>query len=100
MNKTPIDFIANIKLYDTKEGGRETPTPPNKLGCILEYNGENYDCFLILHNIGSLPPGFRGDVPIALLYPEYVKDKLIVGSKFYLKSYRKIGEGEILKIIS
>lgn len=99
MKDARADLIANIRLYDENEGGRMTLTPSDKLGCILEYNGGNFDCFLLLDNIGALPPGFRGNVPIVLLYPDEIKNKLKVGAHFILKDYRKIGEGEILAIL-
>ena len=100
MNELKADFIANIKLYNKEEGGRESPTPADKLGCIFEFDGENFDCFLLLHEKGSLQPGYEGNVPIVFLNPQYVKDRLKVGSRFTLRDYRIIGVGEVEEILT
>jgi hypothetical protein len=99
MKERRADFIANIRLYTREEGGRQTPTPSTLFRCILVYEEENYDCALFLQDIGSLPPGFNGRVPIALLFPQYMKHRLLVGSHFFLREIRVIGEGTVQEII-
>ena len=36
------DVIVSLELYS--EGGRQEATPLDHLGCIFEYEGENFEC--------------------------------------------------------
>ena len=87
------DVVANLELYS--EGGRREATPSNYLGCIFEYQGENFECRLLLEDVGPLVPGGHAKVPIAFLRPELVKPRLRVGHRFKLREASVIGEGTI-----
>lgn len=85
------DIIAKVRLYPTCEGGRDSGTPPDSLRCIFVYDGENFECRLLL--TGSLIPGQEATVPIKFLRPELIKQTLRAGSCFSLRELRSIGEG-------
>jgi hypothetical protein len=53
------DIVASLRLYTTAEGGRKGPTPPDTLGCPFEFQGELFDCRLLLDEIGPLEPGAK-----------------------------------------
>jgi hypothetical protein len=60
---------------------------------------EGFDCALLLDTTGPLSPGYEGSVPIKFLSPDYVKHRLSVGSRFVLKDFRVIGEGQVEEIL-
>lgn len=93
------DLIARIHLFPTLEGGRQGPTPSDKFGCPLEFNGEYFDCLLLLGETGSLWPGQEAVVPIKFLNPDLVKHLLKQGDKFYLWEGKRIAEGEVEKLL-
>lgn len=99
MEETQPDVLAKLRFLSTKEGGRETPTPPDRLHCIFEYEDEGFDCILLLTELGALSPGQGGTVPIVFLYPQYIKDRLELGAKFLLRDYRVIGAGEVCEVL-
>lgn len=94
-----MDLIAKIRLLSEEEGGRRSPTPPDQLRCILEFEQSNFDCVLELTEVGPLAPGQEAQVPIALLVPELVKGRLYPGARFRLRDYRVIGEGEVCEVV-
>jgi hypothetical protein len=59
------DIVASLRFYTTSEGGRKGPTPPDKLGCPFEFQGELFDCRLLLDEIGPFEPGVTATVPIS-----------------------------------
>jgi len=91
------DVIAKIQFYSEAQGGRKTATPSNYLGCIFVFEGNNFECRLLLQDIGPIPPGGEATVPIKFLWPE-TKKKLQVGSRFNLREIKIIGEGIIESI--
>jgi len=99
MRSEPIDIHANVGFLSAAEGGRTGPTPADQLRCIFEYAGECFDCVLWLDRVGSLSPGQRVKVPIAFLFPEYIRAGLRVGSGFRLRDSRTITEGSVLEIV-
>jgi hypothetical protein len=93
------DMIATVRLYPTEAGGRRGPTPPDMFGCPLEFERDKFDCRLFLQEVGSLAPGATAKVPIAFLFPELIKPRLKVGSRFTLWEMRTIAEGVVEEIL-
>lgn len=89
------DFKATVFFMSTEDGGRQSPTPPMRLGCILVVNGENHDCWLMLANQESIAPGQTARVPVKLLDPEIAKPKLGVGTRFALRDTRVFAHGVV-----
>jgi hypothetical protein len=92
------DVIAKIQLYSEAQGGRRSATPLDHLGCQFDYEGEYFDCRLLLQDVGPIAPGESATVPIKFLRPELVKSRLQVGSRFNLREIKIIGEGIIESI--
>jgi hypothetical protein len=92
------DILATVHFYTSDEGGRQTPTPSDKLNCILEFEGEYFDCRLLLNETGPLLPGQEASVPIKFLYPDLIKPKLKLGDKFRLRESKTIAEGVVDKL--
>lgn len=93
------DIIATVRLYPTDAGGRKGPTPAEMFGCPFEFEGEKFDCRLLLKEVGSLAPGTTARVPVAFLCPELIKSRLKVGSRFTLWEMGTIGEGVVVKLM-
>ncbi len=94
------DIIAKVRLYATEAGGRKGATPSETFGCLFEFEGEKFDCRLLLQEVGFLAPGATAKVPVAFLYPELIKPRLKVGSRFTLWEAPTIGEGVVEEIVS
>ncbi|MGD0617806.1 MAG: hypothetical protein ABSB67_09115 [Bryobacteraceae bacterium] len=93
------DVIAEVWLYRTEDGGRKSPTPPDRWGCIFQHEGEDFDCRLLLAG-RAIAPGDRANVAIKFLRPDLIKSRLAVGSRFKLREGRIIGEGVIDGILA
>jgi hypothetical protein len=93
------DLIARIHLFPTLEGGRQGPTPSDKFGCLLEFNGEFFDCRLLLEETGSLWPDQEAVVSIKFLDPDLAKLRLRPGDRFYLWEGKRIAEGEVEELL-
>lgn len=93
------DIIATVRLYVTDAGGRKGHTPPEVFGCLFTFEGEKFDCRLLLQEVGPLAPGASTKVPVAFLYPELIKPRLKVGSRFTLWEMKAIGDGIVEEII-
>lgn len=91
------DVIVDLNLYP--EGGRKSSTPPDHLGCILEYENENFECRLLLGETGPLAPGAQARVPLKFLKPDLIKGRLHVGDRFRLREAKYIGEGVFEEIL-
>lgn len=94
------DIMARVWFYPTAHDGRQSPTPKDIFGCLLELNGDYFDCRLLLTEIGPLYPGQQAEVPIKFLNFVLVKHQLAPGKKFYLRDKRIIAEGEVTKILA
>ena len=94
------DIIARVWLYPTARGGRQGPTPRDTFGCLLELNGDCFDCRLLLTEIGALSPGQQAEVPIKFLSFNLLKNQLAPGAKFFLRDRTIIAEGEIVKVLA
>lgn len=93
------DVTTHLRLLSASEGGRRSATPSNHLGCIFEYGDENFECRLLLSDIGPISPGGQAMVPIKFLRPELIKQRLSIGSRFKLREVGIIGEGIVESII-
>lgn len=100
MEKVKYDIIAEIKFIPTNGGGRKGGTPSNFLNCIFVFQENNYDCRLLLDDIGSIFPGdFIKQVPIVFFRPELIKNILQINDKFTLRESNIIAEGKILGLV-
>ncbi len=93
------DLIADLRFFSECEGGRQSATPTGYLGCIFEYQRENFECRLLLEDIGPVAPGRLVTVPIKFLKPDLVKRRLQIGSNFRLRELRPIAEGVVKKLL-
>jgi len=93
------DIVATVRLFPTEEGGRTGPTPAEGFACPLEFEGQKFDCRLLLDQAGPLSPGTTARVPIAFLIAENIKPRLKVRSRFTLWEMRTIGEGTVEEIV-
>ena len=57
------DVIVNLELYS--EGGRHGATPSDHLSCIFEYEGENFECRLLLRRWGPRFPADEQESPLS-----------------------------------
>src|SRR5262249_8450661 len=97
------DVIASVHLFAKDEVGpgdraRQTPTPENRFGCPLEYQGEMFDCWLLLDESGPIAPGGTVTVAIVFLNPSLIKPRLRVSNRFRLWEMGYIGEGEVMRV--
>lgn len=92
-------ILAAVKFLSTDKGGRKGPTPPNIFRCIFEFEGEHFDCALLLGEGKVVSPGTNAKVPIVFLFPQYIKSRLKVGNKFTLRELGTIAEGVIEEIL-
>jgi hypothetical protein len=99
MERRP-DIIASIRLYPTEKGGRKGPTPGDIFRCPLQFEDKKFDCALFLEEAGPLIPGASAMVPIMFLFPDLIKPRLKVGSKFTLWDLGEIGSGVVEEIIA
>lgn len=95
--KIDSDIIAQIKLLATENGGRKNQLPSGIFKCIFVFQEENFDCG-ILTGQEQIRPGDQTKISIKFLFPEYLKSRLKIGSKFYLREMNTIGEGEVIEI--
>lgn len=91
--------MAKVYFFSTSEGGRQVPTPSEIFGCLLEFNGDFFDCRLLLGETGALLPGQEAVIPIKFLNPDMVKLQLKPKDSFYLFEGKRIAEGEVEKIL-
>jgi translation elongation factor EF-Tu-like GTPase len=94
------ELEATVRFLPTSEGGRQGATPVDFFGCLFEYRGEYFDCWLLLEKVGSVHPGQVVAVPIKLLSPQLLIGDIKVGASFNLREGgQKIAEGEIKRIL-
>jgi hypothetical protein len=97
--KRQPDLIASITFLSSEDGGRRAAIPPRIFRCPLKFEGEMFDCGLHPEETGPVPAGATVTVPITLLFPELVKPRLRLGSRFTLWDLRTIAEGIVTKIL-
>jgi hypothetical protein len=99
----PTEMLPSLSpanpLSFTEDGGRRLATPTTIFKCPLEFEGEKFDCGLHLEETGSLSPGSKATVPVTFLFPELIKPRLSVGSRFTLWETRTIAEGVVEQIL-
>lgn len=93
------DIVANLTLLPTNSGGREGPTPPSELRCIMTIEDKNFSVVVHLEQTGSIVPGQTIDVPISFLFLDLAKKYCSVGRHFSLREYNKIANGVIKEIL-
>ena len=93
------DITVSLRFYTTAEGGRKGPFSPEKFGCPFEFQGELFDCRLLLEETSSLAPGAKVTVPVIFLRPDLIKARLQVGSRFTLWEMGTIAEGVVQEIL-
>ncbi|HMJ11056.1 MAG TPA: hypothetical protein VK524_06590 [Polyangiaceae bacterium] len=100
-SKLRPDVIARVRLLSSAEGGRQRAIPPTMFGVPFFFEGEGFDCRLLLDQLGvSLEPGQeRAGIPIKFLFPEYIKGRLRPGDKFKLWEGKDIAEGEVTEVL-
>ena len=94
------EILARVTFYETRAGGRTSPTPHEFFGCIFKMDEKMNDCRLLLQDIGSVEPGQTVDVPIKFLSPDLLGGRLVVGKKFQLWDGGIVALGEILKVFN
>src|SRR3989344_4379940 len=99
MVSSMADIIARVTLYPTSKGGRQGPTPDDMFGCIFEFEGEFFECRLLLGKTGPLSPGTEALVPVKFLNPNLFISRLQRGARFKLRELGTIGEGEVVDLL-
>jgi hypothetical protein len=100
MTELKPDIIARISLYSTENGGRVRAIPAARFGCPFVYDGEAFDCRLLLEQTHtSIAPGDCAEVQIKFLNPDLVKPRLAHGAKFKLWEGGDFADGEVLTVI-
>jgi hypothetical protein len=62
---------------------------------MFVFASENYECRLLLDDVGSVDPGEQATIPIKFLRPDLIKPQLQIGDQFKLRESRVIAEGSI-----
>lgn len=97
MDNTEYDIIADVSFLPASEGGRRSATPSDWFSCILQKDDMNFDIHMYLQENGPIYPGQSARVPIRFLDSEFAMPRLSVGAEFYLRDYRMIGNGKVVK---
>jgi hypothetical protein len=98
MTETMPHIIARLRFFAASEGGRQTATAGDHLGCIFEDELESFECRLLLQDVGPVGPGSEAIVPIVFLRPDLALQRLRVGSSFRLRELRPIATGVVESI--
>jgi hypothetical protein len=72
--------------------------PDRRFSCPFRFEGELFDCLLLLEETGPIRPGQRVVVPIKFLRPDVIKDMLSRGQRFQLWNMRPFAEGHIIEV--
>jgi hypothetical protein len=101
MSELKPDLIAKVRLYTTEEGGFKNSLTPHKVRLNLFFEGEHVDCSILLDQLGiPMNLGEITEVPIKLLSPWIIKDRLHPGNRFKLWRGKYVAEGEIVQIVA
>ncbi len=94
------DLIAEIRFRTTAEGGRTGSTHPAiDLACTMEYRGKFVGCLINTTAFGEVKPGDEIIAAMALEDVDYLRSELTVGTKFLLRDYRIIADGEVVEVL-
>lgn len=99
MATIPPDIIARVRLFTQQENGRLNPLPPRPFGCPFFYQGEGFDCRLLLAQTGTtLVPGETAEIAVKFLNPDLIKPRLNAGDQFKLWDGKDFAVGEVLEV--
>ncbi|WP_164928462.1 hypothetical protein [Gloeobacter violaceus] len=101
LNRTSLspDILARIYLYTEEKGGRMSPWPKIKHGCVLMLENEAFDCTFTADDAYiHLQPGSTSILAVKFLFSDSVKPRLRPGTQFKLWDGKEIGEGEVLAV--
>ncbi len=94
------DIVARIKFRTTEDNGRRKPLPAKQFGCPLIFERAAFDCRLLLDQTGELVyPGEVVEIPVKFLFPQLIKPRLQIGSKFKLWDTKDFADGEVIEIL-
>ena len=97
------DIRVRVRLRTVEEGGRQKgEIPPVQFGCPFVFEGEMFDCRLLLDQVGTtLQPGASYErIPVKFLFPDLVKPRLSPGASFKLWDGREIADGEVTEVVA
>jgi hypothetical protein len=93
----PPEIVADIQLFESDHGGRKGVTPSDHWGCLLEYEGELYECRVLLSETGPLLPGQGARTPVVFLRPELLAGRMGEGAHFTLREERTVAAGVVVE---
>ena len=93
-------ILATIKFRRTEDGGRETPLPSGRIGCILEVSGQDFSCWLLNAKGLAVAPGSTRQLEVIIAAPELAMPLLKEGSSFVLKDYRELATGVVDRVVA
>jgi hypothetical protein len=93
------DIIAKIRFYTTQEGGRQKPITVQIYKGVMQFQGEQFSCGLLLKEVYPIDLGATVTVPMLFLVPNQIKPRLKVGDHFTLREIGTVGEGVVEKIL-
>lgn len=97
------DIRVRVRLRTAEEGGRRKgEIPPVQFRCPFVFEGEMFDCRLLLDQVGTtLQPGASYEqIPVKFLFPDLVKPRLHPGASFKLWDGRDIADGEVTEVVA
>jgi hypothetical protein len=101
-NPLAPDIRVRVRLRTHEEGGRQKgEIPPVQFRCSFVFEGEMFDCRLLLDQVGTtLQLGARHEgIPVKFLFPDLVKPRLHPTARFKLWDGRDIAEGEVTEVV-
>ena len=94
------EILAEVSFLPTANGGRQGNTPADRFGCLVEYQGEFFDCRLDLAATGPIAPGSIVTVPIQFLAPHLIVPRLSPGARFTLWDGRTVATGSVVSVLT
>lgn len=92
------ELVADVRMYETSEGGRAGPAPPG-WGCPVMVSTaeplQGWDAIPLLHD-QPLCPGESRRVGFVFLTPEEALPAINEAGRFYLWEGRFIGEARVI----
>lgn len=92
------DAVVEVVMLATEDGGRQGPTPSHQFGCIVQLDGDFFDCRLDLSSTGPLSPGQTATVPVSFLHREDLVPRLSIGTRCGLREAHVIASTVILEV--
>lgn len=98
MVKIKPDIYADIHVFTTEEGGRRGPIIAEYFNCPLEFEGEYFECQLILKDTSPIELGSSvKHVPIIFL-TRLLLGRITIGSQFKLWSGKDVAQGTVTEV--